>query len=189
MTLIKPLRPCMWPLMPSTARAAGRSGRRYSVNSRRFSARFDAHAWCCAADQRSGTTLRLGPGPGTTLVWPPQPGMWPQLPCTARAVGRSRRSFAESSQRFAARFGARTRGVRTAGTDTLTTSGLHDRTDRKVIFLICENRVSNVRHVDAAHGRVSWRRALALARMSSWPLELEIKTQNSCWHFFEISVL
>ena len=80
-------------------------------------------------------------------------------------------------------------GVRTAGTDTLTTSGLHDRTDRKVIFLICENRVSNVRHVDAAHGRVSWRRALALAQMSSWPLELEIKPQIHALAFFEISVL
>ena len=107
-------------------------------------------------------------------MWPPQPVMWPQLPCTARAVGRSRRSFAESSQRFAARFGARTRGVRTAGTDTLTTSGLHDRTDRKVIFLICENRVSNVRHADAAHGCVSWRRALASSNGSKLALELKI---------------
>ena len=109
MTLIKPLRPCMWPLMPSTARAAGCSGRRFSADSQRFAARFGAHAWCCAADQRPGTIPRLGPGPGTTLVWPPQPVMWPQLPCTARAVGRSGRSFAVSSQRFAARFAARAR--------------------------------------------------------------------------------
>ena len=80
-------------------------------------------------------------------------------------------------------------GVRTAGTDTLTTSGLHDRTDRKVIFLICENRVSNVRHVDAAHGRVSWRRALALAQMST-ELALELKSSLKFMPaFFEISVL
>ena len=108
-TLFEPLRPCMWPLMPSTVRAAGRSGRRFSADSQRFAARFGAHAWCCAADQRPGTIPRLDPGPGTTLVWPPQPVMWPQLPCTARAVGRSGRSFAVSSQRFAARFAARAR--------------------------------------------------------------------------------
>ena len=66
-------------------------------------------------------------------------------------------------------------GVRTAGTDTLTTSGLHDRTDRKVVFLICENRVSNVRHADAAHGCVCMRRALASSNGSKLALELKIE--------------
>ena len=71
--------------------------------------------------------------------------MWPLVP------------LAVSFKRFAARFGARARCShgRHRYTGTLACS-LDDRADRKVVFLICENRVPSVRYADAAHGRVSW---------------------------------
>ena len=105
-TLVKPLRPYMWPLLPSTAHVADRSGRRFSAGFWRFAVSFDARAWCCATGQRPGTMPRLGPGLGTTLVKPLRPYMWPLLPSTARAAGRSERRCSADSQRFAARFGA-----------------------------------------------------------------------------------
>ena len=49
---------------------------------------------------------------------------------------------------------SRTVGVRTAGTGTLATSGLDDRADCKVVFLVCENRMSSVRYADIAWPRV-----------------------------------
>ena len=65
--------------------------------------------------------------------------------------------------------------LRLAGTADDNNNGLHDRADRKVVFLICENRVSDVRHADAAHGCVSWRRALASSNGSKLALELKIE--------------
>ena len=52
-------------------------------------------------------------------------------------------------------------GVRTAGTGTLATSGLDDRADCKVVFLVCENRMSSVRYAD-----IAWPRVMGAARLS-----------------------
>ena len=96
----------MWPLLPSTERAAGRSGRRFSVNSRRFSVSFDARTWCCATGQRPGTMPRLGPGLCTTLAKPLRPYMWPLMLSTAHAEDRSGRRFSAGFWRFAVSFDA-----------------------------------------------------------------------------------
>ena len=52
-------------------------------------------------------------------------------------------------------------GVRTAGTGTLATSGLDDRADCKVVFLVCENRMSSVRYAD-----IAWPRVMGAARLA-----------------------
>jgi hypothetical protein len=52
-------------------------------------------------------------------------------------------------------------GVRTAGTGTLATSGLDDRADCKVVFLVCENRMSSVRFAD-----IAWPRVMGAARLA-----------------------
>ena len=52
-------------------------------------------------------------------------------------------------------------GVRTAGTGKPATSGLDDRADCKVVFLVCENRMSSVRYAD-----IAWPRVMGAARLA-----------------------
>ena len=70
-------------------------------------------------------------------------------------------------------------GVRTAGTGTLATSGLDDRADCKVVFLVCENRMSSVRHAD-----IAWPRVMGAARLAGsnasfgfFPLQLNLEIE------------
>ena len=62
-------------------------------------------------------------------------------------------------------------GVRTAGTGTLATSGLDDRADCKVVFLVCENRMSSVRYAD-----IAWPRVMGAARLAGSQMHLSTPT-------------